>query len=681
MKALMAKGINRKGIVQPEACAGKMGLRGPKLFLRFIALCFFAAGAYGQTTAFTFQGRLDDNGTPAHGNYDLQLKLFNTATVGSGTQVGSTLIRSAIPVTSGAFTVELDFGANAFPGADRFLEVGVKPAGSSAAYSILSPRQPITPTPYALHSLDATAATHATTSTTATTATTATNATSATNSTKLGGVAANQYVLTTDSRLSNPRAPTAGSANYIQNGTAQQPSSNFNISGNGTLLGKLSVGQATPNTYPFSVVGETGTGENQAAAIFSNNSPDTGVTIKNTTSGGAAWTLFSSGTGSVLDSFPSPTPVPGFGKGYFSIYDVTAKKPRLMIDPLGTVFIPSGLDINTTAYIAVSARSSGGDAVFAECLQADNNCYALEASAPSGDYAGYMYGGKGVYAESRDAADPGLHAVALGDTAYALQAQSATYRAGYFKSDNNTVYSLYVDSMDGANQGTPALDVVGTIRAEGDIVAGGSKAGYVVDIMQNADNTALERGDVVVIVGNSAPVLGEIPVITVKKAASAYDTGVVGVVDKVWSAPDPATKAAYEAQESAVRAAMNARTTTRAEARLAGAKPEPVPMPERKITDEQGILHALPDAANVGTGGYVSVVTLGAYKMVKVDASLGAIQPGDLLTTSTTPGYAMKATPTSVNGVEIQRSGAIIGKALDPLAGGKGVIKVFVTLR
>ncbi len=62
-----------------------------------------------------------------------------------------------------------------------------------------------------------------------------------TNSTQLGGVAANQYVLTNDSRMTDARNPLPGSTNYIQNQNAgPQSSSNFSISGNGTAGGTLS---------------------------------------------------------------------------------------------------------------------------------------------------------------------------------------------------------------------------------------------------------------------------------------------------------------------------------------------------------------------------------------------------------------------------------------------------------
>lgn len=322
-----------------------------------------------------------------------------------------------------------------------------------------------------------------------------------------------------------------------------------------------------------------------------------------------------------------------------------------------------------------AATSSGGEAVYAECTQPNNNCYALEGYAPTGDYAGYMYGGKGVYAESDDTGFPGVDARAYGSGAYALSAESIGYRAGYIKSDSNSYYSLFVDTADGPTQATAGLNVRGTIRAEGNIVASGSKAGYVVDIMQNLDSTPLEPGDVVVIAGSAPPVLGQIPVVTVRKATSAYDTRAAGVVDVAWYAPDTTTKAAYELQEQHVRAALSLRLSTETESGGKTTKPSAVPMPEMKISDAQGTLHALSGIASVSKGGYLSVVTLGSFRMVKVDASFGAIHPGDLLTTSSNPGYAMKATD------KIAAIGAIVGKALGNLESGTGTMPIMVTLR
>lgn len=182
-----------------------------------------------QTTQFTYQGQLNDNGSPATGTYDLQFKLFDAAS--GGAQQGATVNADDITVTNGVFKATLDFGVNAFPGANRWLEISVRTGASTGAYTLLTPRSALTSAPYAIRSLSAA---------TADAATAATTATTATNATQLGGVAANQYVQTNDARLSDARPPTTGSASYIQNSTAQQSSTSFNISGNGTVGGMLS---------------------------------------------------------------------------------------------------------------------------------------------------------------------------------------------------------------------------------------------------------------------------------------------------------------------------------------------------------------------------------------------------------------------------------------------------------
>ena len=58
-----------------------------------------------------------------------------------------------------------------------------------------------------------------------------------------------------------------------------------------------------------------------------------------------------------------------------------------------------------------------------------------------------------------------------------------------------------------------------------------------------------------------------------------------------------------------------------------------------------------------------------------VDASHGAIEPGDMITTSTTPGHGMKATNRD------RAFGSIIGKAMTGLAEGKGLVLVLVNLQ
>lgn len=104
-------------------------------------------------SAFTYQGQLQNNGAPANGSYDFQFILYDAAV--GGAQVAGTAIvaKSAVAVTNGQFTVPLDFGA-VFGNGALFLEIGVRPAGG-AAFTTLSPRQEISPAPYAQYALRA----------------------------------------------------------------------------------------------------------------------------------------------------------------------------------------------------------------------------------------------------------------------------------------------------------------------------------------------------------------------------------------------------------------------------------------------------------------------------------------------------------------------------------------------
>lgn len=76
----------------------------------------------------------------------------------------------------------------------------------------------------------------------------------------------------------------------------------------------------------------------------------------------------------------------------------------------------------------------------------------------------------------------------------------------------------------------------------------------------------------------------------------------------------------------------------------------------------------------------VLVATTGRVK-VRVDATAGPIQIGDLLVTSGKDGLAMKSQSINVGGVQIHRPGTLIGKALEPLSTGTGEILVLLSLQ
>jgi hypothetical protein len=176
-----------------------------------------------------------------------------------------------------------------------------------------------------------------------------------------------------------------------------------------------------------------------------------------------------------------------------------------------------------------------------------------------------------------------------------------------------------------AGSGTSAFAgaFLGNVFVQGNLTVTGSKTGYVVDIARNNSPESLERGDLVVVTGVTSPVVGEIPVPLVRKADSEGSRAVIGVVDAV-----------YHVAES----------------------------------EHSRLLTEL-----VEPGDYLSIVTLGVFQAIKVDAGYGAIEPGDLLVSSPTPGHAMRA--------DDPRTGTVIGKALEALETGTGTIAVMVTLQ
>lgn len=266
-----------------------------------------------------------------------------------------------------------------------------------------------------------------------------------------------------------------------------------------------------------------------------------------------------------------------------------------------------GVQGETESSYGVFGRSTTGDGIAGEA----------KANNKSGVFGYNLGGGFGVF--GRGKTGPGVKGYST--DGHGTVGESANSAGVFGKSSTNVgvygegpVFGVY-------SNGDAKVD--GNLFVSGNIGAGGSKAGYVVDIAYNADGVTLEQGDVVVISGVGPAELGEIPLIEVRRATTAQDRAVVGVVDQRYeSAPEGMGKS----------------------------DDEPITPGER-----------------------LTVVTLGAFAVIKVDASFGAIGPGDLLVASSNPGHAMRADTPS--------PGTVIGKALGELAEGVGVIPVLVTLQ
>jgi hypothetical protein len=213
---------------------------------------------------------------------------------------------------------------------------------------------------------------------------------------------------------------------------------------------------------------------------------------------------------------------------------------------------------------------------------------------------------------------------------------------------NFGVYGSAYQAVTG--QGTYGLVSFGTAYVSGDLVVTGSKTGYVVDLIRNGDSVPLAPGELVEIVGSEPAVLGDIPVAIVQRARAANARAVLGPISNALAlGPELVTPPEHLAPvEGETLRLSNA------------ARPASTP----SVLRVEGAI--LP-------GGYGNVVTLGAFRALKVDARFGAIRAGDLLVASAEPGFAMSDPD--------PRVGTVIGKALASWSHGQGEIPVMVGMR
>lgn len=204
-----------------------------QLLFVLTAILTAALSIAAQSTAFTYQGRLNSGGNPASGTFEMQFQLFDSEK--GGTQVGTTITDSSVAITNGVFTTSLDFGPS-FDGSPRYLEVGVRAANDPNPFTVLSPRSAIKYVPYAVRSIAA-------------------GASDALSAACVDCVTSSQ-VQTLDGAKITGEIPTlsvpSGSVNYIQNSVAAKHAGrpeviqegSFNISGDGSIGGSLVVNKS-----------------------------------------------------------------------------------------------------------------------------------------------------------------------------------------------------------------------------------------------------------------------------------------------------------------------------------------------------------------------------------------------------------------------------------------------------
>jgi hypothetical protein len=242
-------------------------------------------------------------------------------------------------------------------------------------------------------------------------------------------------------------------------------------------------------------------------------------------------------------------------------------------------------------------------------------------------YGGYFTSTTGIGVEGRSTAQPsGTNQFAPGVVGFSQQGVGVLGEAG---TGGGAVGGYF---RQGPGAGSWAAIFAGRVLVTGDMTVSGTKTGYVADIAINDDHLSLESGDLVIVTGYGEAVIGEIPLIRVRRADAMDSRAIIGVVEKAF------TKPAFDSD---------------AGAELHASSPD--------------------DAGIIEPGGLLQVVTLGAFRAIKVDADYGPIRPGDLLVSSDNPGHARRNDYPAV--------GTVIGKALGGLDSGTGTIPVMVSLQ
>lgn len=540
-----------------------------------------ATVALSQETTFLYQGRLMDGASPAGGSYDFKFTLFDAAS--GGHVVAGPVTNSFVVVSSGLFTVPLDFGRGVFFGGQRWLEIGVR-TNRSAVFTTLSQRQPITPAPWALFASNAAVATNALSIAPGA----VDNASLAASSVTADKIAAGQVVK---------------SVNGLTDFVTLNPGANVKVGKSGNTI---EVSAASDGVLRLAGPEAQGAG----GRIIFGNFPATNTYIAETVDNG----IF----------LVAPAGV-GIGPGNLGIQVNSLAETT---HPL-TVRSPPSSDktvrlIGRTGNYLYGAKLNFGDADYVFLQEDQEDTLLINADgriAFTGGNVGIgttnpqeklqVDGGNVLVRGPSNFSANTTATLWLGDANnYVQAAWGQGLRFGVWQGANAVVIQNGGNVGVGTNAPQTRLHVVGTTRTSVLEITGGSD---VAEPFEVTDTGLIPEGAVVVIDEQNPGKL--------RLSTQAYDKRVAGVVSG------------------------------------AGSLKPGLVLSQTGVT-EQGV-----------------PVALSGRVFVLADATQGAIQPGDQLTTSATPGHAQK-----VKDYALAR-GAVLGKAMSALETGRGLVLVLVTLQ
>jgi len=540
----------------------------PWLPLLLLALLSLSRAGHAQGTTIGYQGHLNDGGAPATGLYDFTFGVFDAEAAGAA--LAANVALDAVPVTNGVFSASLDFGPELFTGPPRWLEITVR-TNEAGVPSVLSPRTPLLPAPYAIFAGKAGSVA---------------NGTVTADQLNSGGVppSPGQFLSYDGGRLvwSDPA---------IAVGELWSRNAALDAYYNG---GNVGIGTSGP-LAPLEVNGILRSTRNGVAPQYVQlNGGDSGsIKLTAQSTAGAEKALFIQNL--------SNEARPGENNNIqFDLGTTAAHSTKMIIDASGHVGIGTSTPASKLTIQTGFLRFGIGQLGFEHT---DGN---VRLATYLDDTAAYL-GTLSQHALSfyvHNNAQPSL--TINGDGSISMASGP-----GYvFVGTPTTLGNVGIGTT------TPSR----TLEVYGDLLARDGSF-RVLEIRGGADLAepfAMSHGDVepgtVVVIDDDHP--GRL-----RRSTEAYDKKVAGIISGA-----------------------------------NGIRPGISMIQENKLDAGE----------NVALSGRV---------YVQADASLGPIKPGDLLTTSNTPGHAMKVTEPA------RAQGAILGKAMSGLKDGKGLVLVLVTLQ
>jgi hypothetical protein len=605
----------------------------------------------------------------------MTFKLWNASS--GGTQAGSTITTNGVViVTNGLFTVYLDFGNQYTAGTPYWLELGVETNGAGS-FTTLSPRQELTPTPYAIFAEGA-------------------NATGLTGTIPTGDLSGT---------YGNPLTLNNAGNVFDGNGAGLTGVNALTLDG----LGAANFWQLTGNAGTTPGVNFVGTKDVTPLYLDVNGSPvlelstNNSITMGNGTLGNSPYYNYEVALGNLPKATANGSVAIGWnptssGPGSVAIGES-------VISSANDSFASGGQSQATAAdatamgyYTVASGTYSMALGYLAQALNPGSFVWADESGGVFTDHAPNQFmiraaGGVGIGTLNGPQQFLSVHG--------GMNIDQANLNAGFLNNGNTNGYGLTFGS--GSGEGIASERVPGGNQYGLDFYTGFN------DEMSIAQNGTVEFNHDLYLegIGNGNVGLGyrtSVAGVTVGPGGAGpflwgWDGGALGTV-----APDEVNLTwDYSGNVWISNNCSVASLTIRGGADLA----EPfnitsgngeVPQGAVVVIDEQnpGHLKLSDSPYDTRVAGVVSGangvnpgiqmhqqglieggknVALTGRVYVQADASNGAIRPGDMLTTSSTPGHAMKVSD------HARAAGAIFGKAMTGLSEGKGMVLVLVTLQ